>query len=96
MPEESADCRQTLELLSDYLNLELPSDACQQIEQHLSGCHPCEEFAQSLRETVALCRRYQPEELPRPISENARAELLAAYRKMIRARQIVTDNDRYR
>jgi hypothetical protein len=86
MPEEPADCRQTLELLSDYLNLELPPEACREIENHLAGCHPCEEFAQSLRHTVELCRRYQPQELPPPISERARAELLAAYEKMMRSR----------
>jgi putative zinc finger protein len=83
-PEDSAaGCRQVLEMLSDYLNLELPPDACRQIEQHLDGCHPCEEFAESLRKTVDLCRQFQPDELPAPISQSAREELLEAYRKML-------------
>jgi hypothetical protein len=85
--EDSADCRQVLEWLSDYLNLELPPDACRQIEHHLSGCHPCEEFAESLRKTVDLCRQFQPQEMPQPISQSARAELLEAYQKMLRARK---------
>ena len=85
--EDSAACRQVLELLSDYLNLELPPDACRQIEQHLSGCHPCEEFAESLRKTVDLCRQFQPSQLPDPISQSAREELLEAYQKMLRARK---------
>ena len=88
LPEEPADCRQVLDLLSDYLNLELPADACHQIEHHLSGCHPCEEFAQSLRRTVELCRRFEPSEMPKPISEKAREELMAAYQKMLNARKL--------
>jgi hypothetical protein len=86
-PEQPADCREVLELLSDYLNLELPPDACHQIEHHLSGCQPCEEFAESLRKTVDLCRQYRPRELPQPISQSARAELLAAYQKMLNSRK---------
>jgi predicted anti-sigma-YlaC factor YlaD len=81
-----ADCRQVLEVLSDYLNLELPPGACRQIAQHLSGCQPCEEFAESLRRTVDLCRQFTPSEMPGPIGEKARAELLAAYAKMLAAR----------
>jgi anti-sigma factor RsiW len=86
-PDECPDCRDVLEWLSDYLDLELPPDACRQIERHLSGCRPCEEFAQSLRKTVDLCRRYAPSELPQPISQWARAELLEAYQNMLRARK---------
>ena len=85
--EQPRDCREVLALLSDYLNLELPSDACHQIEHHLSGCQPCEEFAESLRKTVDLCRQYRPSELPQPISQSAREELLAAYQKMLNSRK---------
>jgi anti-sigma factor RsiW len=76
-----ADCKQIFALLSDYLNLELPPDACQQIEAHLAGCQPCVEFTESLRKTVELCRRYRPAEMPAPLSNQARRELLDAYRK---------------
>lgn len=86
-PESAPDCRSIMELLSEYLDLELPPDACRQIEQHLSGCHPCEEFAASLRKTVELCRRYEPSQLPQPISQSSRAELLEAYQKMLQARK---------
>jgi anti-sigma factor RsiW len=86
-PEKSPSCSDILELLSDYFDLELPPDACRQIEQHLSGCQPCDEFAASLRDTVELCRRYQPSELPQPINAAARAQLLDAYQKMLRARK---------
>jgi len=74
-------------LLSDYLDLELPPEACQEIENHLAGCSPCVDFAESLRKTVELCRRYRPSELPSPLGTHAREELHAAYQKMLAARR---------
>jgi hypothetical protein len=85
--ERTEKCKETFSLLSDYLNLELPPDACQEIETHLAGCPPCIEFAESLRKTIELCRRYRPTELPEPIGQKAREQLLDAYQKMLRARQ---------
>jgi len=76
-------CKEVFALLSDYLDLELPPDACAEIETHLAGCAPCVEFAESLRKTVELCRQYQPKELPERISRQAREQLLEAYRKAI-------------
>jgi anti-sigma factor RsiW len=85
--EHSERCQEIFALLSQYLDLELPPDACQEIESHLSGCAPCIEFADSLRKTVDLCRRYQPAELPQPIGDEARSQLLSAYGKMLAARK---------
>jgi anti-sigma factor RsiW len=81
--ERTEKCREVFSLLSEYLNLELPPDACQEMEAHIAGCPPCIEFAESLRKTVELCRRYQPAELPEPLGKNAREQLLEAYQKML-------------
>jgi len=83
----SENCQQIFALLSDYLNLELPADACEEIENHLAGCPPCIEFAESLRKTVELCSHYRPTELPTALGEQARNELLDAYQKMLAARK---------
>ncbi len=85
--QRSGQCKEIFALLSDYLNLELPAEACQEIETHLSGCAPCVEFVESLRKTIELCRRYRPAELPAPLGQSAREELLAAYHKMLAARE---------
>lgn len=85
--QPSEQCKEIFALLSDYLNVELPPDACREIETHLNGCAPCVEFVESLRKTIELCRRYRPSELPSPLGDSARAELLAAYRKMLAARK---------
>ena len=85
--ERTEKCREVFSLLSEYLNLELPPDACQEMEAHIAGCPPCIEFAESLRKTVELCRRYQPAELPAPLGKGAREELLEAYQRMLRDRE---------
>ena len=84
--EHDEKCKEIFALLSEYLNLELPPDACQAIETHLAGCPPCIEFAESLRSTIDLCRRYKPDEMPGPLGSQARGQLLDAYQKMLRAR----------
>jgi predicted anti-sigma-YlaC factor YlaD len=81
----SDDCKEIFAMLSDYLNLELPPDACKAIETHLEGCSPCVEFAKSLETTVQLCRKFRPSELPEPIGTQARQELVAAYEQYKKA-----------
>ncbi len=80
-------CQEVLSRLSDYLNVDLPPDACAEIDAHLAGCPPCVEFAESLQKTVEICRRYRPAELPAPIGQEAREQLLEAYRRMLDARR---------
>jgi hypothetical protein len=87
MEKHPENCKEVFAMLSEYLNLELPPDACQEIEEHLAGCPPCIEFANSLRKTVEICRCYEPAEMPKPIEEGAREQLLAAYRKMLAAKK---------
>src|SRR5579872_4327276 len=84
--ERTEKCKEVFAMLSEYLNLELPPDACQEIETHLASCSPCVDFAESLRKTVDLCRGYRPAELPSPLGDRAREELLQAYQKMLAAR----------
>ena len=84
--ENSARCKEIFALLSEYLNLELPPDACKAIDEHLADCPPCVEFAQSLRSTIALCRGYRPSEMPAPLSDDARERLTDAWQNMVAAR----------
>ncbi len=85
--QPTGQCQDVLSLLSEYLNLELPPGACREIETHLAGCTPCVEFAESLRKTVEICQRYRPDELPVSLGQDARAQLLEAYQKMLHARK---------
>ncbi len=84
--QHTGNCKEVFALLSEWLDLELPPDACQEIETHLAGCPPCIEFAESLKKTVALCRRFEPGEVPGPLGDKARGDLMAAYQRMLAAR----------
>ncbi len=86
MPHEPENCKEIFALLSQYLDLELPPEACQEIDQHLAGCAPCVDFVESLRKTVALCRGYEPGVMPEPLTASARAELEQAWQKMLAGR----------
>ncbi len=85
--KHNESCKEVFALLSQYLDLELPPESCHEIEAHLSGCTPCVEFVESLRKTVALCRSFEPSEMPAPLGAEARSELLGAYQKMLAARR---------
>jgi anti-sigma factor (TIGR02949 family) len=87
MPHNPDDCKRIFAMLSQYLDFELPPEACDEIKNHLEGCSPCVEFAQSLRKTVELCRQYQPSTMPQPLSAAVRGELERAWQKMLAARR---------
>ncbi len=84
MERHPENCKEVFALLSEYLDVELPLEACQEIEQHLTGCAPCVEFVESLRRTVALCRGYRPKVMPAPLTAQAREGLEKAWQKMRR------------
>ncbi|HTS30991.1 MAG TPA: zf-HC2 domain-containing protein [Bryobacteraceae bacterium] len=86
MSHDPEHCKEIFALLSEYLSLELPPEACQEIDEHLSGCPPCVEFVESLRKTVDLCRGYQPSAMPAPLSAKARGDLEAAWKRMLEGR----------
>lgn len=76
------ECKEIFARLSEYLDQDLPPDVCEQIERHMAGCAPCEEFVESLRRTVDLFREHATGAAPGPLPERARAELLEAYRRI--------------
>jgi anti-sigma factor RsiW len=69
--ETSRDCRALFARLSEYLDGELPGPLCEEIRAHLEDCPACEQFCETLRRAVALCR-----ELPAvPLPDDLRLEL---------------------
>ena len=73
-------CKRIFAALSDYLNAELPSMSCRELQRHLDGCPPCVEYLKSLETTIEACRGYQTRRIPAP-SQKVRKALLAALQK---------------
>jgi hypothetical protein len=86
--ERTENCKELFALLSEYLDLSLAPEACAELEAHLNGCAPCVEFAESLRATVELCWRYRPAEMPAPIGDRARAQLLEKWQQTTAAMRL--------
>ena len=80
------ECREVFEMLSEYIDGELPVDTCEQIERHIADCPPCVQFVESLRKSVKAFRDYQPGEHPPPLSPEAKAQLAKAYQEMLSRR----------
>ena len=68
-------CKRIFDMLSDYLNTDLPFKNCRELERHLEGCEPCIAYLESLKTTVEACRRYQVRKIPAP-SKKVREALL--------------------
>jgi len=83
MEHDPENCKRLAALLSEYLDFELPPDACAEIEKHLADCPPCILFVDSLRKTLDLCRKYEPGEMPPPLTAAARADLEQAWRRTL-------------
>jgi RNA polymerase sigma-70 factor (ECF subfamily) len=73
-------CKRIFALLSAYLDGELPSSNCRELERHLQGCKPCIAYLESLKTTIQACRKYEVRQIPRP-SPRVRAALLKAIHK---------------
>lgn len=54
-------CREIFENLSAYIDAELDSDFCDEIEEHLEGCNPCVSFLETLKKTAELYRGLKAE-----------------------------------
>jgi hypothetical protein len=68
-------CRQVADLLSDYLAGELPDAQIAAIRKHLEGCAICEDFFESLKNTVRLTKTIDPEEIPAVVVDRLQAFL---------------------
>jgi anti-sigma factor RsiW len=74
--EASLTCREVVELLSDYLDGELPEPERVRVEEHLAGCDGCTMVLDELRETIRLTGMLTVEH----VSETQRTTLLEAFR----------------
>ncbi len=57
-------CRGLKDQLSAYLDGELESALCDEIERHLRGCENCRVVVDTLNKTITLYRNYGQEEVP--------------------------------
>lgn len=71
-------CRKLFAALSDYLDGMVDDATCDQMQNHISDCEPCQAFLESLRAALSKCRAYQPSCPPQEARQLA-IELLRKY-----------------
>jgi anti-sigma factor RsiW len=65
----SQPCRDLCSQLSDYLDGELASRACAEIERHLATCEACRIVVDTLNKTNQLYQKLPPSEAPADVQE---------------------------
>lgn len=71
------ECRQAVELVSDYLDRSLSRRQRRRLERHLAGCPNCAAYLEQMRVTIALTGAIEPEDLDPEVLER----LLDVFRK---------------
>ena len=76
------ECRDALERISDYLDLEDESerDFVEQLEGHLAGCTNCRIYVDTVRRTIALYRSETPADCPEQVRLRLHAVLSYEYK----------------
>jgi anti-sigma factor RsiW len=62
------NCIALFEKLSEYIDRELDAPTCQEIEDHIKACKPCQVCLKTLKQTVNLCRNLERHQVPEAFS----------------------------
>jgi len=54
LDQEHTECKKLLGSLSDYIDGEVSSELCQEIEHHVAECQNCRVVVDTLRKTISL------------------------------------------
>lgn len=74
-------CREFADFIMDYLAGELPADAREPFERHLSRCHNCHEYIAQYKGTIQAGRlafQNPDDEVPAEVPEDLVKAVLAA------------------
>jgi RNA polymerase sigma-70 factor (ECF subfamily) len=71
---DPSHCLEMFEKLSEYIDGELDSVTCEEIERHAETCIPCKICLMTLKKTVTLCKGAEAEvPVPGTLSEKMKA-----------------------
>ena len=57
-------CEEMLTMLNDYVDGSIDPAICEEFEQHMAGCNPCQVVVDNIRQTITLYKNGQPYDLP--------------------------------
>ncbi|RMG54997.1 MAG: zf-HC2 domain-containing protein [Acidobacteria bacterium] len=62
-------CEELLALLNDYVDGDIDPAVCEDLEEHLAGCNPCQVVVDNIRKTITLYKSGELYEPSRPFRE---------------------------
>ncbi len=74
-------CEDFISGLADFIDGEMPSELCDEIEKHIGQCNNCRIMVDTMRQTVHLCREGKQEKLPPAIEAKLTGLLKARWDK---------------
>jgi anti-sigma factor RsiW len=76
--EELPTCREVVELVTDYLEGQMPSGDRERFEMHLAICEPCVTYLEQMRLTIGAVGGVDESTIP----DDQRDGLVAAFREL--------------
>jgi anti-sigma factor RsiW len=80
MIHEAIDCQMLVELVTDWLEGELPEPTRSELELHVATCAGCIAYVEQMRATEAALQRLDEVEVAAPVDPTTRDQLLAVFR----------------
>jgi len=82
LPPDDLACRELVEVVTDYLEGELPDEQVGRLERHLETCSGCSEYLEQMRTLAGSLGGIAVESLPADVRDG----LLDAFRESRRGR----------
>lgn len=74
------NCDELLAALNEYVDGALAPGVCQQFEEHLKACNPCQVVVDNIRHTIRLFKAGEPFEMPPEFHKQLHELLRARWR----------------
>jgi anti-sigma factor RsiW len=74
-------CDELLKALNDFVDGDIDPGICEDFEQHLHGCNPCQVVVDNIRQTIAVYKGDEPYPMPDEFHQRLRKVLRDRWRK---------------
>ena len=75
------NCKDSIDKLLEYVDGDATHEVQKNLEEHVRGCVPCEEFLKQYKATGPLCRKALRAQMPREVAEKLTSFLRETLRK---------------
>lgn len=80
MIHDPFDCQMLVELVTDWLEGELPEPTREELELHVATCAGCIAYVEQMRTTQTALERLESIDVIEPMEADSRESLLAVFR----------------